>query len=424
MNDGIDSELCSLSYTTVDHVAEVAVGLGPGALLAKVDIESAYRLIPVHPDDRPLQAVRWRDHISVDPMLPFAPKIFNAVADVLHWHLQRSGIRQIHHYLDDFIVLAPPQSPQCQQDLTTLQRECSCLGVPIASHKTEGPTTCLVFLGIEIDTVAGELRLPDEKLRRLQSTLLKWGDKRACTRRELESLVGLLNHACKVVRAGRSFLRRMLDLLHYGTSRNRCGGRTPIRLNTGFRADLAWWQSFVSLWNGTSFLPTPQQLPVHQVTSDASGHWGCGAWSGENWFQVPWDVNALDLPITVKELLPILLAGVLWGRSWRNHQVVCHCDNQAIVACLRSRTSKHKGIMHLLRALVFIEAFNQFHLIPCYIYTRANHLADDLSRDRTVSFSLKGASSIPSANTCAAGSRRPPSGSDGRLGLSAMAEVF
>ena len=133
----------------------------------------------------------------------------------------------------------------------------------------------------------------------------------------------------------------------------------------------------------------PQQLPVFQVTSDASSHWGCGAWSEENWFQVPWDVNTLDLPITVKEILPILLVGVLWGRSWRDRQVVCHCDNQAIVACLHSRTSKYKGIMHLLWALVFIEAYNQFHLVPCYIDTRANHLADDLSRDCIVSFLSK-----------------------------------
>jgi hypothetical protein len=78
------------------------------------------------------------------------------------------------------------------------------IGVPIAAHKTEGPTTCLVFLGIELDTIAGELRLPDEKLQRLQSLLLEWGDKSVCTRRELESLVGLLNHACKVVQAERS----------------------------------------------------------------------------------------------------------------------------------------------------------------------------------------------------------------------------
>ena len=81
VNDGVDPLLCSLSYTTVDHVAEVVVSLGVGALLAKVDIESAYRLIPVRPEDRPLQAMRWGDQMYVDPMLapPQSPRSCLAV---------------------------------------------------------------------------------------------------------------------------------------------------------------------------------------------------------------------------------------------------------------------------------------------------------------------------------------------------------
>ena len=71
MNDGIDPTLCSLSYTSVEQVAEVAAGLGRGHLLAKADIESAYRIVPVHPQDRLLQAVQWRDRVYIDPMLPF-----------------------------------------------------------------------------------------------------------------------------------------------------------------------------------------------------------------------------------------------------------------------------------------------------------------------------------------------------------------
>ena len=90
VNDGIDKSLCSLEYMTVDDVAHIVHQIGRDALLAKIDIESAYRLIPVHPQDRPLQAVRWQTHTYVDPMLPFglrsAPKIFNAVADALAWH--------------------------------------------------------------------------------------------------------------------------------------------------------------------------------------------------------------------------------------------------------------------------------------------------------------------------------------------------
>ena len=87
VNDGIKSELCSLSYTSVDAAVRIITAMGPGVLLAKFDIESAYRLIPVHPDDRPLLGMIWREKLYVDTALPFglrsAPKIFNAVADTL-----------------------------------------------------------------------------------------------------------------------------------------------------------------------------------------------------------------------------------------------------------------------------------------------------------------------------------------------------
>ena len=393
VNDGIDPDLCSLTYTSVDQVAEIITTLGRGALMAKVDIESAYRLIPVHPEDRPLQAVRWNGSIYVDPMLPFglrsAPKIFNAVADALQWHLTQVGAQNLLHYLDDYIMVGPPGSDVCHRSLQLLLAECSRMGVPIAAHKTEGPTPCLTFLGIEIDAADEVLRLPAPKLQRLQTLLREWGDKKVCKRRELESLVGTLNHAAKVVRAGRSFLRRMLDLLHSGPYVERASGSAPIRLNVGFRADLAWWREFIADWNGISFLSTPAHLPTRVMASDASGHWGCGAWYASRWFQIPWDEASISLPIAVKELLPILVAGILWGHDWKGCRVLCQCDNQAIVACLRSRTSRQATIMHLLRNLAFVEARGRFVFHATYINTHENHLADDLSRNRALSFLLK-----------------------------------
>ena len=73
VNDGIDPALCSMAYTTVNDVAAIVTQLGRGALMAKVDIESAYRLVPVHPQDRPLLAMRWEGHIYVDPMHGMKP---------------------------------------------------------------------------------------------------------------------------------------------------------------------------------------------------------------------------------------------------------------------------------------------------------------------------------------------------------------
>ncbi|KAL5518219.1 hypothetical protein EMCRGX_G003910 [Ephydatia muelleri] len=75
VNDGIDPAICSLRYTTVEDVASVAAQLGPHTLMAKIDIESAYRLIPVHPEDRFLLGVNWRDQVYIDPMLPFRPPL-------------------------------------------------------------------------------------------------------------------------------------------------------------------------------------------------------------------------------------------------------------------------------------------------------------------------------------------------------------
>ena len=58
VNDGISRELCSLSYVSVGSAAKVVAQLGRGALLAKIDIKSAYRMLPVHPDDRWLLGMR------------------------------------------------------------------------------------------------------------------------------------------------------------------------------------------------------------------------------------------------------------------------------------------------------------------------------------------------------------------------------
>ncbi len=121
VNDGIPAERCSLEYTTVDRVAGAALALGRGALLAKIDIESAYRLIPVHPVDRPLLGCKWQGQVYVDGKLPFglrsAPKMFNAVADALEFCFRQEGVENIDHYLDDFITFGPPASQASSSNL-------------------------------------------------------------------------------------------------------------------------------------------------------------------------------------------------------------------------------------------------------------------------------------------------------------------
>ena len=277
VNDGVNPTLCSLSYVSVDTVARTAASLGTGALMVKVDIEAAYRLIPVHQLDSPLLGVEWKGQVFCDAMLPFglssAPKIFNTVADGSEWCIRQKGVLNVCHYLDDYILLGPPNSQQCKRDLEALLRVCADLGVPLAMHKCEGPLTCLVFLGIEIDTIRGTLKLPGERLQRLQALLQGWGDRKVCIRRGLESLIGILNHACKVVKSGRAFLWRMIDLLTLTRVSSARQSHHRIRLNREFRADLAWWRTFAASWNGVGLIQPNISATTTEFASDAPGSW-------------------------------------------------------------------------------------------------------------------------------------------------------
>ena len=248
VNDGIPKNLCSLSYITVDAaINHVLTTLGPGTLLAKVNIKSAFHLLPVHPADRHLLAMFWNKKFYIDTCLPFgrrsALKLFNILADLLSWILEEQGVSPIIHYLDDFLTMGQADSARCHYNFKVIQQTCQNLGVLQALEKLEGPSHSLTFLGIEKDTIRMEVRLPKAKLTLTTKQLTTWLKRRKATRREILSLVGPLQHASKVIRLGCTFTARMYSTaasvkeLHHFTC-----------LNKAFRSDLQWWHTFINSW--------------------------------------------------------------------------------------------------------------------------------------------------------------------------------
>ena len=218
VNDGIPKPPFSVQYVTVDSFIEGIMARGRGTLMAKFDVASAFCNVAVHPQDRPLLGMVWRGKYYVDMALPFglrsAPYIFTAIADLVQWMLTHNyGVDFLRHYLDDFLTLGPPASPVCYNNLQVCIQLCSKIGLPLHPEKLEGPSTCLSILGIELDSTTMQARLPAEKRERIIALLGTWSGKRFCRRRELESLIGHLHHACKIAPQGRTFLRRMINLL-------------------------------------------------------------------------------------------------------------------------------------------------------------------------------------------------------------------
>ena len=385
VNDGISPDLSSISYASIDQAIQHILRLGRGAELVKLDLKNAYRMVPIHPQDHHLLAIEWEGSIYVDRALPFglrsAPKIFSAVADMVTWVLHCAGVRHLIHYLDDFLLMGSPNSREGVEALTTAMRILKFLGIPVAIQKTEGPSCCVIFLGILIDTKALELRLPAEKIERLQTLLQGWCLRKSSTRKELESLLGHLPHAATVVRPGRTFLRQLFSLLHQAKLPSHF-----VRLTAGARADLAWWKCFLQSWNGSSIFPLPD--PACHVYSDASGSYGGGAvvdtWG---WFQVQWPGEWNEVDISVKEMVPIVIAAALWGKYWQGKHIHFHSDNMAVVAILNSRTAKTPQLMHLLRCFSFYCAYYQFHSSSSHVPGVMNKAADAISRDNLTLFS-------------------------------------
>ena len=187
MNGEIEPELCSLQYLRLDEVIRRIAETGWGTLLAKMDIESAYRMIPVHPQDRPLLGMQWKGGIFFDSRLLFGlrspPKIFSAVADALQWSMRKNWVTWVAHYLDDYITMGAPNSQECHVNMQRMLSVCHRLGVPVAPNKCAGPTVALTFLGFELDTNRMVVQLPQEKLQRTLSLVQEWASKKACKKK-------------------------------------------------------------------------------------------------------------------------------------------------------------------------------------------------------------------------------------------------
>ena len=375
VNDRIPKELSSVHYDTIDDAIKKITSLGAGCFLAKTDIKSAFRIIPLHPRDFDLLGLEWEGKFYFDRCLPMgcssSCNIFETFSTALEWiastKLQASAVI---HILDDFLFLAPSRD-QCHRDLDNFIKLCSDVGVPIADEKTVGPATCLQFAGITLDTINMHARLPEDKLERCRGLLTEFYNKRSVTLKELQSLIGLLNFACSVVLPGRAFLRRMIDLTK--------GVRKPyhhIRLTRQCKEDILLWLSFLNSFNGKSFFLSAKWLTSSNIKlyTDSAGSLGYAAVLGKRWFFGHWPDSWKSLNITILELFPIVLATEIWGTIMCNHCIVFFSDNHAVVDIINKQTSREPKVMVLVRRLVL-------NCLKYNILFKSKHIPGILNRE-------------------------------------------
>ena len=122
-----------------------------------------------------------------------------------------------------------------------------------------------------------------------------------------------------------------------------------------------------------------------ELHTDASSC-GFGAYYAGVWLTGSWDSEQAAQSITYQELYAVVIAASTWGFQWQKRRVLFHCDNEAVVAVLRSGTSRSTSVMQLLRCLFFVCAQHNFTLSAQHVAGTANSVADSLSRHQMERF--------------------------------------
>lgn len=385
VNDGIDPARCKVVYTSFDAALHWVRRCGRGALLAKTDIEAAFRLLPVHPESFRWLGCFWEGQFFVDLCLPIGCSIscsyFETFSTFLEWVVKsESQIPSVLHYLDDFLFVGPSGSRVCLSLLQTMERVSRNFGVPLAPDKTEGPTTVIKFLGILIDSERMECRLPDDKVEDLRQAVGRARESNKIRLRDLQSLLGKLNFACRIIPMGRVFCRRLAMAT--------AGAKSPahfIRLSAALREDLSVWVSFLEIFNGRSlFLADPVSSWELKLFTDASGSHGFGAYFQGEWCAAPWPdswkAKGWCTNLALLELFPLVVSLVLWGERLRHRRVKFFCDNLGVVQAVNSQTANSPPVVALLRHFVLKCLVLNIHAIAEHVAGVDNGIADSISR--------------------------------------------
>ena len=389
-NQLIADNWAAVQYASFDHALSLVAKIGPGARMGKQDVSDAFKILPVRPSDYPLLGFQFDNNFYYETVLPFGCRssclFFERFATFVEWiwKQRRPGLAATH-YLDDFFNTAKSDE-ELLQDWEVLEKLAREIGLPLARDKKFGPSTKIVFLGLEIDSVAGLVFVPEEKILKIRFLISEVLSASRVSKKSLQRLLGHLCFAGRILVMARPFLRRLYAFLAVFKS-----AADRRRLGEKCRRDLIMWKYFFDnklgpfrIFNRSFFWHEELEL-----FTDASSSHGCGGMFGRFWFSLPWSDLQIDTTtwsIAALEFLPIIFAIVIWGQSLTGKKIIFRCDNEALVSVLNQKTASDPVILALLRIFVIFCVDLDIEVRSRHIPGIVNSSADALSRGKLALF--------------------------------------
>jgi hypothetical protein len=411
LNDFINKLECRC--VNFESAVAMIADAGPGAMMAKFDVDSAFRIVSVRDDDLHLLGFHHLGRFAFDTVCSFgartSPPLWERVASLLNWVLVRvDGISRVAHWVDDYIFVWNANE-DCKTQFAAALARCERLGVPIKASKTVWPCTSLVFAGFLFNTVDGTITVTKERRSHILSLLAEARDAKWLTTRQLQSLLGRLHFVSRVLPAGRGFVNRLLATLRVKERRAR------IRVTTGMRLDLEWWLRILPQWSGVGLISRSHWVDSCDldIYTDASSTYGMGGVFGDFWFSEAWSEDYLRsafvksrVSMPLLELRATVRAAEHWSHLWTGKRIRFQCDCLPVVYALNKGTTRMAAMAEQLRKLSELSVLHGFEFAAIHVPGVTNVSADALSRGQLQELILDQGKRFPSTQKKPLGATR------------------
>ena len=347
VNDGILKNMFQGEYlkyklpTITDLLNKVKV-TGSGCFLRGADLERAYRQLQVDPIDWVLAGICHRDKYYHDKSPSFGcrssstcmQRVSQAIA-----HIMKQNDVDVLAYIDDYGSVSGT-AQEAEKNLQMFEQLTEQLGLKLAPDKTVRPTTCIVWLGYEINTVDMTVKIPAEKLQEVIKEIEEVDKMATISTKQIQRLTGKLFHIATCLPPARRFLARVLALLRRTRYVN------PIPISEDTRKDLNWFRRYAEKSNGVHLIPT--ERPYWKIECDSCLQMG-GAWSEAEYYRVPYPKPYLGMHITLLEALNVVIAMKhLTPPEPKGYEIHIVCDKKyecSAVPIQRQDNRPHTGIL-------------------------------------------------------------------------------
>ena len=406
INANTPKDKCTVKYNDLDHAVQTSVnilnalGFSTHLFYGKADLVSAFRILPIKPDQKHLMKAKhpitkiW--YFFIDKCLPFGSSIscahFQLFSDALACIMEHKLKMRVTNYLDDFLFIAESEE-HCNDMLTQFLETCQEIGCPVSEEKTEPANEVMVFLGVLLDGKNHVLAIPKDKRIKGLRALRYITDHKKVTIKAIQKVTGFLNFLQCAIVPGRTFTRALYDKLKIKDKNgNLLKEYHHVSVSNQLKADCNVWKMFLDTHDKLRFcrpfidLQESRYATTLNFYSDSSlnerfgfgvifrNHWAYGRW-GRRF------IKEQKPSIEFLELFALVAGIIIWEDDVElaNTRIIIFCDNEAVVNMVNKMTSNCPKCMKLIRILAYNCLLYNRRVFVQHVRSESNVLADALS---------------------------------------------